>query len=82
MLLFAISGCNPVAADQQIMALMQQLKRNEPEAFGWLIPYEGDWHILLNASQLLADQGWEAGLSVVADALGLGHCMHSSKAPL
>lgn len=55
------------------MAIMQQLKKHAPDEYGWLVPYEGDWHILLNASQVLAQQGWDAGMGAAGQALGLGH---------
>ena len=59
-----------VVTDAKIFSYMHELKSEHPEEFQWLIPYPGDFHILLSYQKVLIIVYWDAGLKQLAAASG------------
>ena len=51
-----------MVGDQQVKALMDQLKATYPDEYAWLLSGEGDWHCMVNAVGVFADLLKHAGL--------------------
>ena len=50
--------------------LLQSLKFEYNEELGWLIPYPGDWHMLMNYQIAVMKPYFDAGLKSLAEAAG------------
>ena len=59
-----------IAGDQQTYALMQTLIKKNPECYGWVLPYIGDWHLLKNCAETIRDMLWAGGLQHLANQCG------------
>ena len=49
---------------------MHEIKNNHTQEFEWLIPYPGDFHILLNYQKVLMKVYWDTGFKQLASASG------------
>ena len=52
-----------VVGDAKVYTIMQAIKAEYGDHLGWLIPWPGDWHILLNYQKTLMKAYNDAGLS-------------------
>ena len=59
-----------VEGDAKIYELLQSLKLEYGEEFQWLIPFPGDWHLLMNYQSALMKPYFDAGLKTLAEACG------------
>lgn len=59
-----------VEGDAKIYELLQSLKLEYSNELGWLIPYPGDWHMLMNYQVALMKPYFDAGLHQLAEAAG------------
>lgn len=54
----------------KIYELLQSLKCEYGDEFQWLIPFPGDWHLLMNYQSALMKPYFDAGLKALAKACG------------
>ena len=59
-----------VVTDAKIFPYMHDIKKEHEQDFKWLIPYPGDFHILLNYQKVLMKVYWDAGFKQLASASG------------
>ena len=59
-----------VEGDAKIYELLQSLKLEYGDELQWLIPYPGDWHLLMNYQSALIKPYFDAGLKTLAEACG------------
>ena len=59
-----------VEGDAKLYELLQSLKREYNNELAWLIPYPGDWHMLMNFQLALMKPYYDAGLKSLAEAAG------------
>ncbi len=59
-----------VEGDAKVYDILQSLKFEYGEAFKWMIPYPGDWHMLMNFQHVLMKAYYDAGLKSLAKASG------------
>ena len=59
-----------VEGDTKIYELLQSLKLEYGDELQWLIPYPGDWHMLMNYQSALMKPYFDAGLKSLAEASG------------
>ena len=59
-----------VCGDQQTYSIIINLKAKFPEAFQWIIPMPGDWHLLKLAAETIRDMIWDGGLHDLAKQCG------------
>lgn len=59
-----------VVTDAKIFPYVHDIKKEHPDDFKWLIPYLGDFHILLNYQKVIMKVYWDAGLKQLATASG------------
>ena len=58
-----------VAGDEETFRFMYRLKQREGKRYSWLMPYPGDWHLLLHAAKAMLKRYWGAGVEYVAKRL-------------
>ena len=73
-----------VEGDAKLYELLQALKREYRDKLLWLIPYPGDWHMLMNYQSALMKPYFDAGLKSLAEACGyplpaIKHCTQLKK---
>ena len=59
-----------VEGNAKLYELLQSLKYEYSDMLGWLIPYPGDWHMLMNYQKALMKPYFSAGLKSLAEAAG------------
>ncbi len=59
-----------VVGDAKPYAQLQELKHSYGAELDWLLPFIGDWHLLLNYQSVLMKIYYEAGLKDLAEAAG------------
>ena len=59
-----------VEGDAKIYELLQSLKFEYGDKLQWLIPFPGDWHLLMNYQSALMKPYFDAGLKSLAEASG------------
>jgi len=59
-----------VEGDAKIYELLQSLKFEYGDELQWLIPFPGDWHLLMNYQSALMKPYFDAGLKSLAEASG------------
>lgn len=59
-----------VTGDDKVYELLQSLKFEYGEDLHWLIPYPGDFHLLMNYQSALMKPYFDAGLKSLAEAAG------------
>lgn len=59
-----------VEGDAKIYELLQSLKCEYGDEFQWLIPFPGDWHLLMNYQSALMKPFFDVGLKALAKACG------------
>ena len=57
-----------VAGDAKVYELLQSLKFEYGEDLNWLIPFPGDFHLLMNYQSALMKPYFDAGLKSLAEA--------------
>ena len=75
-----------VVVDAKIYPVLQAIKHEDPDTYSWLIPFPGDFHLLMNYQKVLMKIYWDAGLKQIAEASGfrgetlasLEHCSNST----
>lgn len=73
-----------VEGDAKLYELLQSLKFEYRDELLWLIPYPGDWHMLMNFQSALLKPYFDAGLKSLAEACGypiaaIQHCSQFKK---
>ena len=56
--------------DQQLYAIMKNLKRKDLDIFEWLSPVPGDWHFIKTVSEVLKSVLWDGGFHDIAANCG------------
>lgn len=51
-----------VGGDQQVYAILKNLKKRCPETFSWTYPVPGDWHFAKTLAEVLRDLLWDGAL--------------------
>ena len=59
-----------LAGDKQTYSILMNLKEQKGEAFEWLYPIPGDWHLLKLTAEVLRDIMWDGGLKEFAIKCG------------
>ena len=59
-----------LVGDQKTYVRINKLKHEYGDAFDWLIPFIGDWHLLCNYQSVLMKVYYDAGLKELAEASG------------
>lgn len=59
-----------VEGDAKVYEILQSLKLEYSNELGWLVPYPGDWHMLMNYQIALMRPYFDAGLNQLAEAAG------------
>ena len=59
-----------VVTDAKIVPYMHEIKNEHKGESDWVIPYPGDFHILLNYQKVLMKVYWDAVLKQLASASG------------
>ena len=59
-----------VERDAKLYELLQSLKYEYGDELEWVIPYPGDWHMLMNYQAALMKPYFDAGLKALAEACG------------
>ena len=59
-----------VCGDGKTYAILQEIKEEYQSNLQWLLPFPGDWHILLNYQKALMKPYADAGISTLASAAG------------
>jgi len=59
-----------VVGDQKTYTWLQELKYTYGSELDWLIPFDGDWHVLKNFQSVLMKVYYEARLKDLAEAAG------------
>jgi hypothetical protein len=59
-----------LAADAKLYDILQKLRKEYGNCLQWLIPFPGDWHVLVNYQKTLMKVYWDAGLLQMAQASG------------
>lgn len=60
-----------VGGDQQVYAIMKNLKAKNPDTFDWIYPVSGDWHFIKTVSEVLKSLLWDGGFHDIAVKCGL-----------
>ena len=68
-----------IEGDAKVYELLHSLKCEYSDELQWLIPYPGDWHMLMNFQSALMKPYFDAGLKSLAAACGypvaaIRHC--------
>ncbi len=56
--------------DEETYSFMVNLKRSEPNRYGWMLPVPGAWHLMFHASKALVERYYAVGLESVCKVLG------------
>ena len=59
-----------VVVDAEICPVLQSIKRGDPDTFSWLLPFPGDFHLLMNYQKVMMKIYWDAGLKQIAESSG------------
>ena len=59
-----------VVVDAKIFPILQPIKQEDQATFEWLIPFPGDFHLLMNYQKVIMKIYWDAGLKQIAEASG------------
>ena len=59
-----------VVVDAKIFPILQSIKQEDQATFEWLIPFPGDFHLLMNYQKVIMKIYWDAGLKQIAEASG------------
>ena len=57
--------------DQQLYAIMKNLKRKDFDTFEWLFPAPGDWHFIKTVSEVLKSVLWDGEFHDIAANCGM-----------
>lgn len=60
-----------LGGDQQIYAILKNLKAKHPAEFAWIFPVPGDWHLVKTMSEVIKNLLWEGGFHEIAVKCGL-----------
>ena len=59
-----------VEGDAKLYELLQSLKLEYNKELCWLLPFPGDWHMLMNYQAALMKPYFDAGLNALVEAAG------------
>ena len=62
-----------IACDQQIYALIVNMKKRYLNRFDWVLAVHGDWHCLSLTAEILQDLLWDGGLRQLTELCGYKH---------
>lgn len=60
-----------LAGDQQLFAIIRNLKTKHPSCFDWAYPVPGDWHFMKTLAEVLKAVLWDGGLCQLAAKCGM-----------
>ena len=59
-----------LVADAKLYEILQSLKFEYGKELQWVIPFPGDWHLLINYQKALMKPYFDAGLKQLAQVAG------------
>ena len=58
-----------MVVDAKIFLILQSIKQADKATFEWLIPFPGDFHLLMNYQKVIMKIYWDTGLKQIAKAM-------------